>query len=58
MVIRWISTWRQTKSKRIFDNVKPSSRGFGGWMTRLEIDGKTEHLVDVNTTDKLEIILK
>jgi HSP20 family protein len=37
---------------REFGNVKPSSRGFGGGMTRPEISGETEPLVDVSTTDK------
>src|SRR5205823_13504102 len=37
---------------REFGNIKPSSRGFGGGMTRPEISGETEPLVDVSTTDK------
>lgn len=37
---------------REFGNVKPSLRGFGGGMTRPEISGETEPLVDVSTTDK------
>src|SRR6476661_7892690 len=37
---------------REFGNVKPSSRGFGGGMTRPEISGETEPLVDVSTTGK------
>jgi HSP20 family protein len=37
---------------REFGNVKPSLRGFGSGMTRPEISGETEPLVDVSTTDK------
>src|SRR6476469_1894245 len=37
---------------REFGNIKPSSRGFGGGMTRPEISGEMEPLVDVTTTDK------
>jgi len=36
---------------REFGNVKPSSRGFGR-ITRPEISGQTEPLVDISTTDK------
>lgn len=37
---------------REFGNVKPSRGFFGGGMTKPEISGEIEPLIDVNTTDK------